>query len=216
MKVLITGGYGFIGSFVAERFYKEGYEVFIIDNLSTGNKQNVDFKHKGYVLSVEDRKCEEIFRSNRFDTVVHLAAQVNVKTSIEDPILDSKSNVLGLSNMLSLAQKYNVHKFILASSAAVYGNNDEIPLSESSTCDPISPYGINKWIGETYCRKWKELYGLDTLCFRFSNVYGPRQGSVGEGGVISIFMEKVMNGKELARLWRWRANQGLHLRGRCG
>ncbi|WP_261303231.1 NAD-dependent epimerase/dehydratase family protein [Paenibacillus andongensis] len=197
MKVLITGGYGFIGSFVAERFYKEGYEVYIIDNLSTGNKQNVDFKHKGYVLSVEDRKCEEIFRSNRFDSVVHLAAQVNVKTSVEDPRLDSKSNVLGLSNMLSLSQKYNVHKFIFASSAAVYGNNDEIPLTESSVCNPISPYGINKWIGETYCSKWKQLYGLNTLCFRFSNVYGPRQGSVGEGGVISIFMEKVINGKEL-------------------
>ncbi|NOU84525.1 NAD-dependent epimerase/dehydratase family protein [Paenibacillus sp. LMG 31460] len=197
MKVLITGGYGFIGSFVAERFFKEGYEVYIIDNLSTGNKQNVDFKHKGYVLSVEDRKCEEIFRSNRFDTVVHLAAQVSVKTSVEDPRLDSKSNVLGLSNMLSLSQKYNVHKFIFASSAAVYGNNDEVPLLESSVCNPISPYGINKWIGETYCNKWKQLYGLDTLCFRFSNVYGPRQGSVGEGGVISIFMEKVINGKEL-------------------
>lgn len=197
MKVLITGGYGFIGSFVAERFYKEGYEVYIIDNLSTGDKQNIDFKHKGYVLSVEDRKCEEIFRSNRFDTVVHLAAQVNVKTSVEDPRLDSKSNVLGLSNMLLLSQKYNVHKFIFASSAAVYGNNDEVPLLESSICNPISPYGINKWIGETYCNKWKQLYGLDTLCFRFSNVYGPRQGSVGEGGVISIFMEKVIKGNEL-------------------
>lgn len=197
MKVLITGGYGFIGSFVAERFYKEGYEVYIIDNLSTGDKQNIDFKHKGYVLSVEDRKCEEIFRSNRFDTVVHLAAQVNVKTSVEDPRLDSKSNVLGLSNILLLSQKYNVHKFIFASSAAVYGNNDEVPLLESSVCNPISPYGINKWIGETYCNKWKQLYGLDTLCFRFSNVYGPRQGSVGEGGVISIFMEKVIKGNEL-------------------
>ncbi|CAN7581298.1 GDP-mannose 4,6-dehydratase [Paenibacillus sp. LjRoot153] len=197
MKVLITGGYGFIGSFVAERFYKEGYEVYIIDNMSAGNKQYVDFKHKGYVLSVEDRKCEEIFRSNRFDTVVHLAAQVSVKTSVEDPRLDSKSNVLGLSNMLSLSQKYNVHKFIFASSAAVYGNNEEIPLPETAVCDPISPYGINKWIGETYCSKWKELYGLETLCFRFSNVYGPRQGSVGEGGVISIFMERAISGTEL-------------------
>lgn len=197
MKALITGGYGFIGSFVAERFFQEGYEVYIIDNLSTGDRQNVDFKHKGYVLSVEDRKCEEIFRSNRFDTVVHLAAQVNVKTSVEDPRLDSKSNVLGLSNMLSLSRKYSVHKFIFASSAAVYGINDEILLTESSSCNPISPYGINKWIGEMYCNKWKELYGLDTLCFRFSNVYGPRQGSVGEGGVVSIFMEAMMDGKEL-------------------
>ncbi|MCP3774145.1 GDP-mannose 4,6-dehydratase [Paenibacillus sp. MZ04-78.2] len=198
MQVLITGGYGFIGSFVAERFHKEGYGVTIIDNLSTGDKRNIDFKHKAFALSVEDTNCEEIFRSYRFDVVVHLAAQVDVGTSMMNPRLDAQSNVLGLSNMLSLAQKYGVPKFIFASSAAVYGALDQIPLQESSPCDPISPYGINKWIGETYCRKWGELYGLETLCFRFSNVYGPRQGSNGEGGVISLFMEGLIEGKDLS------------------
>ncbi|OAB47258.1 NAD-dependent epimerase/dehydratase family protein [Paenibacillus antarcticus] len=197
MKVLVTGGYGFIGSHVAERFNKEGYEVFIIDNLATGNIHNVNFKHKGYHLSVEDRKCEEIFRSNRFDVVVHLAAQVDVMTSIENPRQDVKSNVLGLVNMLTLANKYTVKKFVFASSAAVYGMNEELPLSESEPCNPISPYGISKWVGESYCLKWEQLYDLKTLCFRFSNVYGPRQGSAGEGGVISIFMERTLKEQDL-------------------
>lgn len=197
MRVLVTGGYGFIGSFVAERFQKEGHRVYIIDNLSTGNAGNVKVPHKAYQLSVEDVKCEELFKSHKFDIVVHLAAQINVAHSLENPYQDSKSNILGLTNMLQLSAKYKVRKFIFASSAAVYGMNDRAPLAEQEHCEPVSPYGMNKWMGEYYCRKWSELYGLDTLCFRFSNVYGPRQGMVGEGGVVSIFMERLMKYQEL-------------------
>lgn len=197
MKVLVTGGYGFIGFHVAERFNKEGYEVHILDNLSSGNKNDIHFKHKSHCLSVEDTKCEKIFQSNQFDVVVHLAAQVNVTKSIENPRLDSESNVLGLVNMLTLSQKYKVKKFIFASSAAVYGLNEKLPLNEEDRCNPISPYGISKWVGESYCNKWKEMYGFDTLCFRFSNVYGPRQGTIGEGGVVSIFMERLLDGQTL-------------------
>lgn len=197
MKVLVTGGLGFIGFHVAERFHKEGYEVHIIDNLSSGTTYDVHFKYKLYQLDIEDEKCEEVFRLNQFDAVVHLAAQVNVTASIEDPRLDSESNVLGLVNMLSYSKKYGVKKFIFASSAAVYGLNNHLPLSETENCDPISPYGISKWVGESYCNKWRELYGLDTICFRFSNVYGPRQGSSGEGGVVSIFMDQLLAGKPL-------------------
>ncbi|WP_042461053.1 NAD-dependent epimerase/dehydratase family protein [Neobacillus dielmonensis] len=197
MRVLVTGGYGFIGSFVAERFYKEGHEVYIIDNLSTGNKENVQFKHKFFEKNVEDPTCEAVFESNRFDVVVHLAAQVNVGTSMGDPYLDTQSNVLGLANILQLSNKYKVKKVVFASSAAVYGNNTEIPLKEDSACDPLSPYGINKWVGELYCKKWSEVYGVETLCFRFSNVYGPKQGTVGEGGVISIFINNVLEEEPL-------------------
>ncbi|WP_284641339.1 NAD-dependent epimerase/dehydratase family protein [Paenibacillus silviterrae] len=178
MRVLITGGYGFIGSFVAERFHKEGYEVSIMDNLSTGNKDNVPFKHKSYLLSVEDRNCEEIFRSNRFDLVIHLAAQVNAMNSMENPRQDTQSNVLGLSNMLSLSQKFNVKKFIFASSSAVYGVLHQKGITEETPLNPVTPYGINKMIGETYCSKWNEMYDLETICFRLSNVYGPRQHQV--------------------------------------
>lgn len=197
MRVLITGGYGFIGSFVAERLYKEGYEVFIIDNLSSGSEKNVDFKHKSYLLNVEDRKCEEIFRSNKFDVAIHLAAQVNVNKSIEDTLTDVQVNVNGLVNMLQLSAKYKVKRFIFASSAAVYGLNEEIPLTEDSTCDPVTPYGIDKLTGELYCRKWHEMYNLETLCLRFSNVYGPRQGSIGDGGVVSSFLNKILGDQEL-------------------
>jgi UDP-glucuronate decarboxylase len=197
MRVLITGGYGFIGSFVGEMFAAEGHEVHIIDNLSTGTRENVNFSHTFYHISVEDPLCEEIFTRFKFDVVIHLAAQVNVAVSMDDPYIDSKYNVLGLSNMLSLAKKYGAGKVVFASSAAVYGLNEEIPLSEGSHCDPVSPYGLNKWIGEMYCQKWTELFGLDTLCFRFSNVYGPRQGTIGEGGVVSIFIQRVAQEKEL-------------------
>lgn len=198
MKVLITGGCGFIGSFVAERFHKEGHEVSIIDNLSTGQTGNVTFKHQLYTLDVEDPKCEEVFRSGKFDIVVHLAAQVDVQRSVKRPYEDAQTNMLGIANMLDLSAKFGVKKFMFASSAAVYGAQEEgLPLSEDTLCSPISPYGTHKWFGEQYCAKWQEMYGIDTLCFRFSNVYGPRQSSTGEGGVISIFLDRITSGQEL-------------------
>ncbi len=197
MRVLVTGGYGFVGSFVAERFYKEGWDVSILDNLSTGRKENADFKHRSYVMSVEDPACEEVFRSGRFDVVVHLAAQTDVSASLEDPQRDARSNVLGLVNILTLSAKYGVKKVIFASSAAVYGAQEEAPVEESAPCNPISPYGMSKWIGEQYLLKWQELYGLKTICFRISNVYGPRQGHGGEGGVVSAFIRRALAGEEL-------------------
>jgi len=197
MKVLITGGYGFIGSHIAERFYKEGYEIYIIDNLSTGNKNNVQVKHRSYVLDVKDPQCEEIFRAYPFDAVVHLAAQVSVSKSVVNPHLDTESNVLGLVNMLDLSVKYGVKRFIYASSAAVYGLNEDIPHLESKDVEPISPYGISKLVNEIYANKWNKLYDLSTIGFRFSNVYGPRQNSSGEGGVVSIFIHDMLQGKAL-------------------
>lgn len=194
VNVLITGGCGFIGSNLAKKFYDNGYKIFIIDDLSTGNLENLEnIKYEFEKLNVANRRCEKIFKNNRFDIVIHLSAQVDVKTSVEHPYLDSRSNLLGLTNMLELSHKNGVKRFIFASSAAVYGNTEVIPISESSKIDPISPYGMSKAVGEFYCRKWKEIYGLSTLCFRFSNVYGPRQGTKGEAGVVSIFMNKIMN-----------------------
>lgn len=197
MKILITGGCGFIGSHVANRFYKEGHKIYIIDNLSTGNIKNVEVSHKFYNLDIASKDCEDIFKANRFDAVINLSAQVDVKTSIEAPFLDSKSNLLGITNMLDLSHKYGVKRFIFASSAAVYGNTDEIPIKEDAEINPISPYGMSKHVGEYYCKKWFEIYGLKTMCFRFSNVYGPKQGLKGESGVISIFMDKLIKNQEL-------------------
>ena len=196
MKVLITGGYGFIGSHVADRFFKEGYEVYIIDNLFTGNRENISFKHKGYQLSVDDPKCEEIFKSNHFDVLVHMAAQVSVSVSVRSPGEDAKSNILGLLNMLTLARKYQLKRFIFASSAEVFGNQHG-SLTENDPCNPNSPFGISKWIGENYCLKWNALYGLETMCFRLSNVYGPRQRQLGEGGEIATFMNQFFKNRSL-------------------
>lgn len=197
MKVLITGGYGFIGSHVADRFYKEGYEVYIIDDFSTGRRDRVACKHKGYDLSVEDAACEEVFRSFPFDVVVHLAAQASVHASVMDPKADAESNVLGLVNMLTLAERYKVSKFLFASTAAVYGERARLPLKEGEVANPVSPYGMSKWTGEMYCAKWKQLYGLDTVSFRFSNVYGPRQGGDGEAGVVAKFHSRLLTGSPL-------------------
>lgn len=197
MKVLITGGYGFIGSHTANRFYKEGHEVFIIDNLISGKRENVKIKHKFYNLNVSDRKCEEIFKMNSFDVVIYLSSQLDSETSVEFPYLDTKSNLLGLINMLDLSVKYGIKKFIFASSAAVYGNTTALPITEHTSLNPINPYGMNKSVGEFYCEKWRTLYGINTICFRFSNVYGPRQHLSQEAGVISVFIEKILNNQEI-------------------
>lgn len=173
LNVIITGGYGFIGSFVSERFYKEGHQIYIIDNLTTGQKSNVTVPHQFYRMSVHDLNCEQLFQSISPDVVIHLAAQVDVVTSVNEPHADTQSNILGLVNILRCSHKTKVKKLIFASSAAVYGPYEKISLKEDMVCGPVSPYGINKYLGEYYCEKWKELYGLKTLCFRFSNVYGP-------------------------------------------
>lgn len=197
MRVLITGGYGFIGSHVADRFFKEGYEVHIIDNLVTGKVENITFKHKFYQLSIDDPKCRDIFAAYNFDIVVHLAAQVSVATSMQNPSYDAQSNIVGLVQMLKFATEFKVKKFIFASSAAVYGEQALLPITEDMPTNPISPYGLSKLVGEKYCSNWAASQGLASICFRFSNVYGPRQTHEGEGGVVSIFLERLLTNNVL-------------------
>lgn len=192
MRILITGGYGFIGSFIGEKFFREKHDIYIIDNLSTGKRENVYFRHKALLSNIESDECEEFFKAHKFDVVIHCAAQTDVQFSIQSPKKDTEVNVVGLSNILNLSSKYGVKQFVFASSAAVYGDNPTIPLIEETTCNPISPYGINKQIGEMYCEKWNELYDLSSLIFRFSNVYGPRQAYSKESGVISLFLYKML------------------------
>ena len=186
MKVLITGGYGFIGSHVAQLFYEKGYEIHILDNLSSGKTSNVTIPHHAYICSIVDPSCRNIFEQHDFRYVIHLAAQVSVAKSVNDPIDDEQNNISGLLNMLLLSKQYDVKKFIFASSAAVYGDNVNLPLQETELPTPISPYGISKLAGELYC---KTLFPNST-CLRFANVYGPRQTKEGEGGVVSIFTSR--------------------------
>ncbi|MET3576615.1 NAD-dependent epimerase/dehydratase family protein [Bhargavaea ullalensis] len=197
MKVLITGGYGFIGSHIAERFHKEGHGIFIIDDLSAGETKNIGFPHSSLICGIEDDSCEDFFRTHSFDAVIHCAAQTSVQYSISSPKKDAETNVLGLVNMLDLSTKYGVKKFAFCSSAAVYGDNPNLPLKETETPDPLSPYGISKMNGEFYCLKWAELYGMEALVYRFSNVYGPRQQISAESGVITIFAEKLLAGEPI-------------------
>lgn len=197
MKVLITGGYGFIGSHTAERFYKEGYEVYIIDNLSTGNKNNINIKHKFYELNVEDEKCVEVFESANFDVVIHLAALSDINNSIREPHIDAQANILGLINMLKLSSKYKANKFIFASSASIYENISQISLTENDKCTPTSPYDVSKLSGELYCKLWKSRYGLDTICLRISNTYGARQNIQEDNGFIGNYIKKILNNEQI-------------------
>lgn len=197
MKILIAGGCGFIGSHVAYRFHKEGHSIFIIDNLSAGNTKNVEIPHKFYNLDISSKDCEEVFKSHKFDIVINLAAQIDVSTSFESPFIDSKTNLLGLTNLLDLSAKYKVRKFIFASSSAVYGNNTNLPLTEESALNPISPYGMSKMVGEFYCKKWSELFGLKTVCLRLSSVFGPKQSLKGESSVIPVFINKILNNEKI-------------------
>ncbi len=194
MKVLITGGLGFIGSHIADKFHREGYDIFIIDNMIRGKKENFVHRHRFYELDVEDPRCEEVFKSNPFDLVIHMAAETDetcfrTKASCYS---STETNILGLINMLSLSVKYDVKKFIFASSASVYGNNRDFPSTEASETNPVTVAAVNKLMGEYYCSKWEELFHLETVCFRISNVYGPRQNPEG-GGVIAVYLNRIMN-----------------------
>ncbi len=192
MNILITGGYGFIGSFVAERFYKENHSIFIIDNLSIGRKDHISFRHKALIADIKDEKCEAFFKTHSIDVVIHCAAQTHVNRSMTEPVEDSSTNILGLINMLNLSHKYKVKKFVFCSSAAIYGDNQQLPLKEEELGNPISPYGLNKWTGEQYCQKWEEMYGVSSLIYRFSNVYGPRQHVSEESSVITTFTKLLL------------------------
>ena len=196
MKVLITGGAGFIGSHVAETFYEAGYEIFILDNYYTGKLSNVTVPFTNIERDINE-PCEDIFQKHRFDTVVHLAAQVSVAKSVTNPVNDAVINIIGLLNMLVNARANGVRKFIFASSAAIYGNNDHYPLLEKLSPSPIAPYGLSKLTGEHYCQLIANESHLQTVCLRFSNVYGPRQNGEGEGGVISIFVQNAISNKAL-------------------
>ena len=194
MKVLVTGGAGFIGSHVVERLLQEGHEVVVVDNLSSGKRKNVPRASQFYKVDIEGTKLERVFRNERPSIIMHLAAQMNVRRSVEDPLFDARINVLGTLNVLEQAAKHGARKLIFSSSGgAIYGEQQTFPAAESHVTQPLSPYGISKLCGEHYLSYYTRLSGIQVVSLRYANVYGPRQDPEGEAGVVSIFIQKLLN-----------------------
>ena len=187
MRITVTGGAGFIGSHLVDRLIEDGHIVQVIDNLYTGNKEFVHSKAQFVELDIRDPKLYSVLEEFRPDYIFHEAAQTEVSTSMTNPMLDCDINLMGLINLLNAAVKLDIKKFLMPSSAAVYGNLDTLPLNENMIGNPSSFYGLTKLTTEHYLRIYHEAFGLPYICYRYSNVFGPRQGNGGEGGVISIF-----------------------------
>lgn len=192
MRITVTGGAGFIGSHLVDRLIEDGHTVQVIDNLYTGNKEFVHSKAQFIELDIRDPKLYSVLEEFRPDYIFHEAAQTEVSTSMSDPMLDCDINLMGLINLLNAAVKLDVKKFLMPSSAAVYGNLDTLPLNEEMIGNPSSFYGLTKLTTEHYLRIYHEAFGLPYICYRYSNVFGPRQGNGGEGGVISIFAKAIV------------------------
>jgi UDP-glucose 4-epimerase len=197
MKVLVTGGAGFIGSHIVDQLILAGHEVAVLDDLSTGALQNVNTDASFVKLSVLDSGLMEVFERERFDAVFHLAAQTIVSSSLEHPDVDAQINVLGTLQVLEGCRRTGVERIIFASSAAVYGDVTALPVPEEAPKHPASFYGLSKLTAEQYIRMYHDLYGLHYVILRYANVYGERQGDRGEGGVVSIFSRGVQHGKPL-------------------
>jgi UDP-glucose 4-epimerase len=192
MKILVTGGCGFIGSHIADAYVAKGHDVVVIDNLSTGVIENLNPRVTFYEKDITGN-IESIFEKEKFELVNHHAAQINVRTSVDDPLYDAQVNILGTLNLLSLASRYSVKRFIYASSGgAVYGEPQKYPINEEMPFGPLSPYGVSKVAAEKYTLTFANLYSLDYTILRYSNVYGPRQIIKSEAGVISIFIDCIL------------------------
>lgn len=193
MKVLVTGGAGFIGSHIVDLLVESGFRVSVVDDLSTGRFENVNPGVNFYRIGVESGDFGEVIARERPDAVVHQAAQVDVQRSLREPLADAEINILGAVNLLEACRRYNVSKVVYASSAAVYGNPAYLPADEKHPVKPQSPYGASKYTVEHYLRIYCEVYGVRYTVLRYANVYGPRQDAGGEGGVVAIFVDKLLS-----------------------
>ena len=196
MKVLVTGGAGFIGSHIADRLIDEGHQVAIVDNLMTGKKENINPKAVFYNIDIRSEKLEHVFKKEQPDCVDHLAAQMSVAVSMKKPVFDADVNILGVLNILQNCVKYGVKKIVFASSGGtVYGEAENVPTTENEPFCPLSPYGVSKLSTEYYLSFYRLEYNLPYVALRYGNVYGPRQDPHGEAGVIAIFIKAMLTGK---------------------
>ena len=196
MKILVTGGAGFIGSHLVDALVERGDEVVVVDNLSTGCRENVNPQTELYELSVGDLGLADIFERERPDIVSHHAAQIDLRRSVAEPLFDAQENILGSLNVIVNSVRYGVRNFIYASSGgAVYGEPQYLPVDENHPINPTSQYGVSKHTVEHYLHSYALQYGLNYVVLRYPNVYGPRQNPLGEAGVVAIFARQMMGGE---------------------
>ncbi|NFO31267.1 NAD-dependent epimerase/dehydratase family protein [Clostridium botulinum] len=196
MKILITGGAGFIGSNLVDLLIEKNNDVIIVDNLSQGKIENINKNSRFYKCDIVNVEALEfVFTIEKPEIVIHNAAQIDVQTSLKKPSLDAEVNIKGTINVLECCRKFGVRKIIYPSSAAVYGNPKYLPVDEEHPINPISFYGTSKHTPEHYIQTYSKLYDIKYTIFRYANVYGIRQDPKGEGGVISIFIDKFLENK---------------------
>lgn len=197
MRVLVTGGAGFIGSNVVAELLARGHSVTVLDNLSTGYEANLEGLDVRFVLG-DVRRTEDVGRAMRGqDGVCHLAASVGNKRSIEDPQFDASVNVLGTISVLEAMRENAVRRIVYSSSAGIFGEPQREPVDESHPCEPVSPYGATKWCGEKLCLSYQHLHGVRAVCLRYFNVYGEHQRFDAYGNVIPIFAARALKGQPL-------------------
>lgn len=196
MKALVTGGAGFIGSHVVDRLLADGHDVALVDNLSTGRRELAHPAARLHVTDVRSPRLHAVFDEIRPDVVLHLAAQMDIRRSVADPISDASVNILGTLNLLDCCRRAGVGRLVFASSGgAIYGDCDAIPTPETQPEGPASPYGVAKLAAERYIAAWTGLTGAVAVTLRYANVYGPRQNPRGEAGVVAIFSSRLLSGQ---------------------
>jgi len=197
MKILVTGGAGFIGSHIADAYVREGHEVFIVDDLSSGREANIPGEAHFRKMDIQDPSLKTLFEQERFDVVNHHAAQMDVRRSVSDPMFDASVNVLGGLSVFENARRFGVRKIIFASTGgAIYGEQEKFPADEEHPLRPLSPYGITKLTTEKYLQYYHMVHGMESVILRYANIYGPRQNPHGEAGVVAIFANKMIAGEK--------------------
>jgi UDP-glucose 4-epimerase len=196
MKIVVTGGAGFIASHIADAYINRGHEVCVIDDLSTGQKRNLNPSAKIYTVDIADPKAAKLIAEIKPDVLNHHAAQMDVRRSVADPSFDARINIIGFINLLEACKDAGVKRVIFSSSGgAVYGDREPIPATEEHETLPLSPYGVSKLTGELYLGYYHMAFGLPYVALRYANVYGPRQSTLGEAGVVAIFISQLLAGK---------------------
>jgi UDP-glucose 4-epimerase len=200
LRVLVTGGAGFIGSHLVDRLVADSHDVMAVDSYSRGSTENLEAALKtgrcsSRVVDVLDAEFVAEARDFSPEIVIHLAAQIDVRASVSDPMADAATNVLGTIAALEVARRSEARKVVLASSVAIFGPPARLPVTELTETDPLSPYAVSKLTGEHYLRQYQRLYGLPTTTLVLTNTYGPRQDPHGEAGVVAIFAERMLRGK---------------------